>query len=199
MSKEITYPDDRTLIARITQERDTSAFETLVNKHYSKAYQVAYSVLSNKEDAEEVTQDAFIRINRALANFRGDSEFSTWLYRIVMNLARNKYRWNKIRGVRSNVSIDEPVENSKGDGDMRIDLPDDELTPSEQLAFDELKDKTTKAMASLPEAYREAVILRNIKELSYEEIAEMLDCKVGTIKSRIARGRELLRAELELD
>lgn len=198
MPKNFDYPDDRTLINRIVQENDQSAFETLVNKHYSRAYQIAYSVLFNREDSEEVTQDAFLRINRALSYFRGDSEFTTWLYRIVMNLAKNKFRWNKIRGLRSNISIDAPVDNPKGDGDMQIDLPDETLTPAEQLAFDELKNDTGKAMEELPETYRQAVILRNIKDLSYEEIANMLGCKVGTIKSRIARGREQLREALKL-
>ncbi len=198
MPRNPEYPDDRTLIRRIVQDHDRTAFDTLVTKHYSRAYQIAYSVLFNREDAEEVTQDAFLRINRALAFFRGDSEFTTWLYRIVMNLAKNKFRWNKIRGLRSNVSIDAPVDNPKGDGDLFIDLPDENPTPAEQLAFDELKQDTSKAMAALPKTYREAVILRNVKDLSYEEIAAMLGCKVGTVKSRIARGREQLRDTLKL-
>ena len=198
MARNPDYPDDRTLIRRIVEDHDRAAFDILVTKHYSRAYQIAYSVLFNREDSEEVTQDAFMRINRALSFFRGDSEFTTWLYRIVMNLAKNKFRWNKIRGVRSNVSIDAPVDNAKGDGELFIDLPDDTPTPAEQLAFDELKQDTSKAMAALPKTYREAVILRNMKDLSYEEIAAMLGCKVGTVKSRIARGREQLRDALKL-
>jgi len=190
---------DQELIRRTVAENDQTAFEQLVKRHYTRAYQVAYSVLNNIEDAEEVTQDAFYRVSRALPNFRGDAKFTTWLHLIVINLARNKFRWNKIRGIGSNFSLDAPLENAKGDGEMTVDVADEKLPPDQQLAFDELKNDTRKAMSELPPAYREAVILRNIKNLTYEEIAELLDCKVGTVKSRIARGRELLRESLHLD
>jgi len=133
-----------------------------------------------------------------LPNFRGDSEFSTWMYRIVINLARNKHRWHKIRGRGLEISINAPLENSKQDGEMSIDLPDDRLAPDQELIYQELKEHTRQAMESLPESYRLAVTLRNIKELSYEEIAKILNCKVGTIKSKIARGREELKNRLTL-
>ena len=88
--------DDRRLVERF-KAGDEEAFDALVDRHSARAYQIAYGVLGNREDAEEVAQDAFIRMHKALPSFRGESEFTTWMYRIVTNLARNKYRWNKTR------------------------------------------------------------------------------------------------------
>ncbi|MFA6929893.1 MAG: sigma-70 family RNA polymerase sigma factor [Lentisphaeria bacterium] len=197
MSNEVTT-DDRTLIDCFVKNGDSSAFDLLVGKYSSRAFQIAYGILNNREDAEEVAQDTFLRIYRALPKFRGDSEFSTWMYRIVINLSRNKHRWNKIRGTGLNLSIDAPIENGKGDGELSIDLPDHRMTPDQELSYNELKESTRKAMKSLPDSYREAVSLRNVKGLSYEEIAEILGCKVGTIKSRIARGRDEIKNLLNL-
>ena len=197
MSNE-TASDDRELINRFVRDGDPSAFDVLVGKYSSRAYQIAYGILNNREDAEEVAQDTFLRIFRALPNFRGDAEFSTWMYRIVINLSRNKLRWNKIRGNGMSISIDAPLENGKGDGELTMELPDERMTPDQELLYNEMKEKTRNAMDQLPESYREAVTLRNVKGLSYEEIADILGCKVGTIKSRIARGREEIRNLLEL-
>lgn len=191
---------DRELVARFQSTRDQSAFETLVARHSGHAYQIAYSFLNSKEDAEEVVQDAFVRIYRNLMNFRGDAEFTTWMYRIVTNLCNNKYRWNKVRSIGKNISIDAPLETSasSGSGSLKLDLPDDRMQPDKQVAFNELREKLDKAMAELPESYREAVMLRNVQDLDYEQIAAMLNCAVGTVKSRINRGRELLRQALDL-
>ena len=197
MSNEIVS-DDRELIARFVGDGDQSAFDQLVGKYSSRAYQIAYGILNNREDAEEVAQDVFLRIFRALPKFRGDSEFSTWMYRIVINLSRNKLRWNKIRGAGFSLSLDAPVENTKGDGELTIELPDERMTPDQESLYNELKEKTSKAMNQLQDSYREAVTLRNVQGLSYEEIADILGCKVGTIKSRIARGREEIRNSLEM-
>jgi len=198
MSKT-TMSEDRTLVERFKQG-DEAAFEILVNKYSGRAYQIAYGVLGNREDAEEVAQDVFIRIHRALPRFRGDAEFTTWMYRITMNLAKNKYRWNKIRGSKVNISIDAPLEGG-GDGsgeERRIDLPDDRMAPDEKSAFKELEKNVRDELDNLPDIYREALVMRNVEEMSYEDIANALNCKLGTIKSRIARGREELRKRLGL-
>ena len=198
MSKT-TMSEDRTLVERFKQG-DEAAFEILVNKYSGRAYQIAYGVLGNREDAEEVAQDVFIRIHRALPRFRGDAEFTTWMYRITMNLAKNKYRWNKIRGSKVNISIDAPLEGG-GDGsgeERRIDLPDERMAPDEKSAFKELEKNVRDELDNLPDIYREALVMRNVEEMSYEDIANALNCKLGTIKSRIARGREELRKRLGL-
>lgn len=191
---------DRELVERFQRTRDQGVFDELVARHSGRAYQQALAFLGNREDAEEVAQDAFIRIYRSLPKFRGDAEFSTWMYRIVMNLCNNRYRWNKVRGAGRNISVDAPLEskNSSGDAPLKMELPDDRMMPDREVAFVELRDRTEAAMKSLPEVYRQAVLLRNVKQLDYEQIAQILHCAVGTVKSRINRGRELLRQALNL-
>ena len=190
-------PTDLELVQKFQREHDQSAFDQLVERHSDRAFQLAYSILQNRQDAEEVVQDAFIRIYRSLSNFRGDSQFSTWMYRIVVNLCNNKFRWNKVRGANCTISIDAPLSNAEGDDDLRLELPSSDASPNEQAEFADLRERLEKAMATLPESYRTAVMLRNVQQLDYEEIAKILDCAVGTVKSRINRGRELLRQALK--
>ena len=192
-------PTDIELVQKFQREHDLAAFEQLVERHSDRAYQLAYSILQNRQDAEEVVQDAFLRIYRSLGNFRGDAQFTTWMYRIVVNLCNNKFRWNKVRGINRTISIDAPLPNAEGDEILRLELPSSEAPPDEQLAFAELRERVEKAMAQLPESYRTAVLLRNVQQLDYEEIAKILDCAVGTVKSRINRGRELLRQALKVE
>ncbi|MBR6471054.1 MAG: sigma-70 family RNA polymerase sigma factor [Victivallales bacterium] len=191
-------PTDFELVQEFQQKHDQHAFDLLVERHSERAYQLAYSILQNREDAQEVVQDAFLRIYRSLANFRGDAQFTTWMYRIVVNLCNNKFRWNRVRGINRNVSIDAPLPNSDEDDGLRLELPGRDAAPSEQTAYMDLLERTERAMAALPESYRTAIMLRNVQELDYEEIAKILDCAVGTVKSRINRGRELLRQALKL-
>lgn len=196
MSKHSDQVNDAELVARF-RDGDRSAFDLLVKRHSTRAYQIAYGVLGNREDAEEVAQDVFIRVHRALARFRGDSEFTTWMYRIALNLARNKYRWNKCRGIQKNISIDAPIENSNN-GESTFELPDPDGPPDETLLKQEMEQTVLEEIQKLPPIYREALVLRNVQELSYEQIAQLLGCKLGTIKSRIARGREELRQRLNV-
>jgi RNA polymerase sigma-70 factor, ECF subfamily len=185
---------DRELIGLINSG-DLDSMETLMNRYTSKAYQIAYSILGNRDDAEEVTQDSFVRIYRALPNFRGDSEFSTWMYRIVVNQARNKYRWNRRRGMHLSVSLNKESETDDGPN-LKIEVPDKAKTPDKEIIFNEWEGEIAEEIKKLPPVNREALILRNVRNLSYEQIATLLDCKVGTIKSRIARAREELRRRL---
>ena len=187
-------PSDYELIEAI-KDGDSNAWEILMNRHAAKAYQIAYSILGHIDDSEEVTQDAFVRIHRALLKFRGDSEFSTWMYRIVVNQARNKYRWNKRRGSYSNVSIDKESEGDDA-GRKTFEIPDTHKTPDKEIIFKEWEGRIGEEMKMLPPVNREALLLRHVKNFSYEQIAEILDCKVGTVKSRIARAREELRRRL---
>ena len=190
-SQELT---DYDLIPKI-KDGDMDAMADLMNRYTSKAFQIAYSILGNKDDAEEVTQDSFVRIYRALPFFRGDSEFSTWMYRIVVNQARNKYRWNRRRGSHMSVSIDREQEGESGNS-ISFDLPDTGKTPDKELVFKEWEGEIAAEIKKLPPVNREALLLRNVKNLSYEQIASLLGCKVGTIKSRIARAREELRKRM---
>ncbi|MCF7855283.1 MAG: sigma-70 family RNA polymerase sigma factor [Candidatus Pacebacteria bacterium] len=195
MSKTKDNLSDADVIDRF-KKGDKEVFSILVERYSTRAYQIAYGVLHSREDAEEVAQDVFVRIYKALPKFRGDAEFSTWMYRIAMNLARNKYRWNKSRGAKQNISIQATRENNDDSGPgIQVSTP--ELSPDSQAELSEFTNTVMREIQNLPPLYREALVLRNVEEMSYERIAEVLDCKLGTIKSRIARARDELRKRLE--
>jgi len=196
MSNRLSELADGELIERF-KSGEKRTFDALVEKYFGRAYQIAYGVLGTREDAEEVAQDVFVRIHRALPRFRGDSEFTTWMYRIAVNLARNKYRWNKSRGGQRTISIDAPPDHREG-AENGMDLPTDGMAPDEEADIKEFERRVMEELEKLPPLYREALVLRNIDEMSYEGIASLLGCKLGTIKSRIARAREELRKRLEV-
>lgn len=185
---------DRVLVDRF-KSGDESAFNEMVARHRDRIYGLVHQLLRNHQDAEEVTQDAFIRAHRGLANFRGDAAFSTWLYQIATNLARNRYwYWWRRKRDRS-VSFDAPVGE---DTDMTLAdvIPAEVDSPDEVTVNGELVDRIAKGMERLSAGHREILVLRNVKNLSYEEIGTILGISVGTVKSRIARARESLRSKL---
>jgi RNA polymerase sigma-70 factor (ECF subfamily) len=181
---------DRELVARC-KAGDETAFDALVLRHRERAFHIAYPLLLDHEDSTEVAQDAFVKVYRTIAGFRGDSEFTTWLYQIVVNLARNKRRWWRRRGKSSTISLDCPAESP--DGQMTAHVASSADPPDTEAAQAEFSEILEKKMGELPAQYREVLLLRNVRQMSYEEIARMLHCNVGTVKSRIARGREALR------
>ena len=171
---------------------DANAFNQLVVLYQDRIFAKVFSLLRNRQDAEEVTQDTFIRAQRGLENFRGTASFSTWLYQIATNLARNRYWywWRRKRDM--SVSLDCPLND---DSDMTfVDLlPDAEMTPSESTVNKEFVDQVALCMEQLKDSHREILVLRNVKNMDYESIAETLALSIGTVKSRIARAREALR------
>ncbi|MGD0650038.1 MAG: sigma-70 family RNA polymerase sigma factor [Verrucomicrobiia bacterium] len=181
---------DRELVARC-QAGDEAAFDTLVVRHRERAFNIAYPLLLNYEDATEVAQDAFVKVYRSIGEFRGDCEFTTWLYQIVVNLARNRRRWWMRRGRKTTVSMDCPVETT--DGEMTAQVAAATDPPDAEVARAEFVRTLEERIAKLPARYREVLLLRNVEDMSYEKIAVVLDCSVGTVKSRIARAREALR------
>lgn len=181
---------DRDLAARL-REGAEAAFAELVRRHQQRAFNVAYQILRNHEDAVEVAQDAFVNVYRHIQSFRGDAEFTTWLHQIVVNLARNKHRWWKRRGRSASVSLDAPV--AVGDGDLPRDPPSPADAPDAVVVKAEFVRQIDAAMEKLPPKFREVLVLRNVEDLSYDEIAGALGCSVGTVKSRIARARDALR------
>ena len=188
---------DRLLVDRFKQG-DQYAFDEMVRRYWDRIFAMVHQLLRNQQDAEEVTQDAFIRANRGLGNFRGDSAFSTWLYQIATNLARNRYWYWWRRKRDQSVSFDAPVgdENSLPLSEM---IAADVETPEDATVTQELVDRIAVGMEKLGAKHREILILRNVKNLSYEEIAVILGLSVGTVKSRIARAREALRGRLGTD
>jgi len=193
-------PSDKQLtdqeIIRSFKAGNLDIYEQLIERHFNKAYQIAYGILRQHQDAEEVVQDSFVKMYKVLNDFRGDSEFTTWMFRIVTNYAKNRYRWNKRRGSKQNVSIHAPISGNDSTDIVR-DLPGKSMSPEKFSKFSELEQGISNNLEKISPLYREVLILRNIEGLSYERISEILDCKIGTVKSRIARGREELREKLK--
>ena len=177
---------------------DTAAFDGLIEMYSAKLYKVAYALLGSRQDAEEVVQDTFLRAYRALGAFRGESSLETWLHRIALNLARNKYQWNHRRGGGLNVSLSQPTDSDGGDSGQETeqDVPDRRMEPDLVLEHEEIGKNIMKALNGLPDNLRETMLLRHVNAMPYEQIARKLDCKVGTVKSRLSRGREMLRDTL---
>jgi RNA polymerase sigma-70 factor (ECF subfamily) len=149
-------------------------------------------VLGDPSDAADGTQEVFLKAFKGIRQFRRGSSLKTWLYRIAIREALNHRRWFK-RHLQKNVSIDaEPEE-----GQARIEIEDLHATPFDQLASREIQAVVQQALAQVPDVFRSAVILRDLEGLSYEEVAEVLECSVGTVKSRILRGRRALKDLLD--
>ncbi len=185
---------DRSLVDRF-KEGDSSAFDQLVSRYWDRIYVMVHHLLRNVQDAEEVTQDTFIRAHRGLANFRGESTLSTWLYQIATNLARNRYwYWWRRKRWRS-IPLDAPI-GPNNETTIAELISAEEETPEAATATQEFASRVAHCMEMLNEKHREIMILRNVQNLSYEKIAEVVDTSVGTVKSRIARARECLREKL---
>ncbi len=166
---------------------DVQSFETLIKGYQKMAFNVAYRIMGNEEDAKDMTQDALIKVYKNLKGFRMDSSFSTWLYRIVMNTCKDELRKRKMKLV----SIDQPIETN--DGQMQMDLEDHGLKPDEIVTQRETQKEVHEALQQVSEINRIVVVLRDIKGFSYSEISDIIDVPVGTIKSRINRGRQELK------
>ena len=186
---------DMELVNRF-QRGEEAAFDALVRRHQQRAFNIAFGLLREREDALEVAQDAFVRAYRALKDFRGESAFTTWLYRVTVNLARNKSRWNRVRARDRTVSLDAPLDHAEPNG-RTVELPDTTYGPDRQAMVSEETKLVETAMKRLSKKSREILILRNVENLAYDEIAKVLGFNLGTVKSRIARAREELRALVE--
>ena len=174
------------------QAGSETAFDWLVTHYHAPVYNLILGMLGDTSDAADGTQEVFLKAFRGIRQFRQGSSLKTWLYRIAIREALNQKRWFK-RHLQKNFSIDaEPEE-----GQLRLEIPDSGDTPFEQLAAHEIQDAVQGALQQVPDAFRSAVILRDLEGLSYEEVAEVLDCSVGTVKSRILRGRRALKEILK--
>ncbi len=174
-----------------------SAFDELVRRHSTQMFKVAYGFLRSHEDAEEVVQDTFVKVYRNLKTFRGDSSLSTWLHRILLNLARNRYHWNKRRGEQQKTSISENRKTPDGRDAGDIDFADMAHSPDAMKEKSEEEERIMTAISGLPGTLREAIILRHIEDMRYEEIAKVTGANIGTVKSRISRAREALTKVLK--
>jgi len=176
---------DQQLVVRV-QEGDKRAFDLLVLKYQHKVHAIVSRFIRDTDEVADVVQEAFIKAYRALPKFRGESQFYTWLYRIAVNTAKNYLVSRSRRPPGSDVDIDD-AEYYSGSEYLK-----DLGTPENQLFRDELESVIVKSIAELPEDLRTAVTLREYEGLSYEEIAEIMECPVGTVRSRIFRARETI-------
>lgn len=185
---------DAALVERL-KRGDRVAYEELIGTYQSMVYSLALRLLGDAEEARDVAQEAFLKAYRHIGTFRGDSGLKTWLYRLTVNQASNHRRWWRRRRRQETVSLD------ASHGEMSATLGDqiasDGRSPEQVALGRERQRLLLAALESLKHDYRVAVVLRDIEELSYEEIAETVGVPVGTVKSRIARGRDELRKRLE--
>ncbi len=188
----LSWGRDETELVTELQAGSETAFDWLVTHYHGPVYNLILSMLGDGSDAADGTQEVFLKAFRGIRSFRQGSSLKTWLYRIAIREALNHKRWFK-RHLQKNVSIDaEPEE-----GHNAIEIEDLGPTPFEQLATHEIQAAVQGALQQVQEVFRGAVILRDLEGLSYEEIAEVLECSVGTVKSRILRGRRALKDLLE--
>jgi RNA polymerase sigma-70 factor (ECF subfamily) len=172
---------------------DESAFVEIMNRHRERISSIAFAMLKNHADADEITQDTFLRAHRGLANFRGDSSLATWLHRIAMNLSRNRYWYFFSRRRHLTVSLENTIgaDNQSVFSDL---IASDAADPAREATTAEFTDLVSSCMGSLGAKSRKILMLRNTLDHSYGEIANELGVNIGTVKSRIARARKNLRA-----
>ncbi|HTY49571.1 MAG TPA: RNA polymerase sigma factor RpoE [Steroidobacteraceae bacterium] len=182
---------DLSLVQRV-QRGDRGAFDALVLKYQHKVVKLVMRYVRNPAEAEDIAQEAFIKAYRALPQFRGDSAFYTWLYRIAINTAKNAV----VARDRNPVDFDLDPQGSEESFDMHNRLKDQE-TPEALVLTEEIRGVVNAAMAALPEDLRTAIVLRELEGLSYEDIAASMDCPVGTVRSRIFRAREAIDRRLK--
>jgi RNA polymerase sigma-70 factor (ECF subfamily) len=179
-----------TELVSLARRGDKDAFGELMLRYQSKIYRLARRMTETDEDAEDVLQEAFIKAFRALSGFKGKSKFSTWLYRITVNLALMKLRRKKIE----TVSLDEPV--LTGEGAVQRSIEDESLDPLEKLIESESMELLDDAISAIPASYRAVFVLRHVEGLSTEETAKILGISVAAVKSRLHRTRLALREKL---
>jgi RNA polymerase sigma-70 factor (ECF subfamily) len=182
--------NDQQLVQRV-QAGDKSAFNLLVLKYQHRVLKLVGRFVSDAAEAEDVAQEAFLKAYRALASFRGESAFYTWLYRIAINTAKNALVANRRRPVDFDLDLQDPDQYER-----QARLKDDD-TPEGVLLTDEIRNVVEHALEQLPEDLRTAIVLRELEGMSYEEIAEAMDCPVGTVRSRIFRAREAIDKKLK--
>jgi RNA polymerase sigma-70 factor (ECF subfamily) len=174
---------------------EAAAFEELVAARSGEIYGLLFRMTENSDEARDLTQETFLRAFQSIGRFRGEADLRTWIYRIAINQARNRWRWWRRRRRESTVSL----EATQGETGQTViaTLAESAANPEQQTLAHERESALRKALHRVGRAYRETVILRDIEGFTYEEIATTLGINVGTVKSRLARGRQELRAKLE--
>jgi len=192
LAQSLRWGRDEAELVTELQSGSDSAFEYLVSYYHATVYNLVYGILADSADAADVTQEVFLRVFRGIRTFRRSSSLKTWLYRVAVRQALNHRRWCW-RHHRQQVSIDDASDRKPPIAELR----DAEATPFDQCAAHEVQAAVRRALGSVPALFRSAVILRDLEGLSYDEIAEVLEVSIGTVKSRILRGRRMLKEILD--
>jgi RNA polymerase sigma-70 factor (ECF subfamily) len=174
---------------------DAAAFDRLVTERSGDVYALLFRLTEDCEEARDLTQETFLRAFQSIHHFRGDADLKTWLYRIALNQARNRWRWWRRRRRDATVSLDASRDDDRKPLFDRLRA--DGSSPEQEALHHERESVLRKAVHSLGRAYREVVVLRDVEGMSYEEIAKALEISMGTVKSRLSRGRIELRRKLE--
>jgi RNA polymerase sigma-70 factor (ECF subfamily) len=188
-------------LVRRARAGDEGAYEELVRNHQRRTFNVAYRMLGDYDEALDLTQEVFIQAHRALGQYRGEARFGSWLLTIAVNQCRNRLKHWKRRAHWRHESLSDPI--GEEGSELRRELPDAAPSSLEQLEGRQLEEMVREAMKDVDGEYREVLVLRELQDVAYEEIARILAVPVGTVKSRLHRGREqlrdLLRARLAPD
>lgn len=185
--------DREKLLLEKAKAGDVAAFEELIENYQKKIFNIAFRIVGNYDDANDLAQEVLIRIYKSIGSFKEQSSFSTWIYRITTNVCLDDIRKRKNRKV---VSLDEEIH--VDDGEVKRQIISDDPLPEETVERAELRELVAKAIQSLSEEHRLVIVMRDLQGFSYEEIARILKCPEGTVKSRINRARLALRNVLKL-
>jgi RNA polymerase sigma-70 factor (ECF subfamily) len=193
-SRAIEHLPEAGLISRL-RSGDLTAFEELVAHFERPVYSLCFRLLGDAEEARDAAQETFLKVYRGLGGFRGEAGLKTWIYRIAINQAMNQKRWWRRRHRDESISLD--IARGQSDTTLGNTLPARTSSPEELAISSERERSIMRELDEIKQEYRVALILREIEELSYEEIADTLGISIGTVKSRIARGREELRRRVK--
>ena len=172
------------------------AYVWLIGEFHQPVYSLVYRILTDPADAADTTQEVFLKVFRGIRHFNGQSSLKTWIYRIAVHEASNRRRW-WFRHKARETSMEVEASNAEGSGlTARETLVDEGESPFDNACHEEVRERVEAELRKVPEPYRSTVILRDLEDMSYEEIAEVLDVSLGTVKSRLTRGRDALRRRL---
>lgn len=181
---------DTTLVAR-AREGDAAAFEEIYRRYDRRIYNTVLQIVRNDDDAADITQESFVRAYRSLKNLRSDEAFTSWLFRIAINLSRNHLRSRPHFRMES---LDEYA--TSEDGDHELQIPDSTHDPARAVESGEMQATVRRAVAQLSAAHREVITLHHLEGMRVDDIARILNCSVGTVKSRLSRARDELKRKL---
>lgn len=183
--------DTEILLIKMSQKGDIDSFETLIKDYKKVAYNIALKYLRNKEDAEDVSQESLIKVFKNIGKFNMNSSFKTWMYRIVVNSCLDFKRRKK----ENTISVDQPLHS--GHDEFYMELEDETASPEKVIDRKLTSEMVMEAIEKLEDDFKSVIILRDINDFSYDEISKILTCNMGTVKSRISRGRQKLKEILE--